>query len=629
LDSAPDICELSELAVDEDGNWIAPLVDACDLKSPLKDERSFVKQAFSAPLRAKSHGANVFLMLDNFEEIENKAGEFNLREELKEIYERSSISFVFAGRRRYVLNAAQSGNTKLQNVETLQLSPLSDSDAGLLAENLAEKLQIQINDQTRDLIIQQFRGNPQLITSIFFSAQDYGLTLDGFQQVEQTYINSLLGGRIGKIYDTVFARIAPQIEIQSKILTLLADEEEKNSFPNWAKQLDLPNPEFQRILHLLNIHEIVRLNGGAVDFADNEILKDYVEARYNLEIVGESRALTVGKMLADALKRAPLTMTRFYRSSSAIGLRELLGVFDCQPIPFSLLDYARFKELHKGAETAEIIASLGTENEKINLPRIVYTANCAAFYPPINQFTENTRSAVALGFETGNYTAENEVVWITAEIDSKLEASPELTEFWCDRLEMVALTCNFINYQLWLITPEGFTPEAVEILRERQAFGSSRQQVELLVKHLEAGDLVKTRLAANEYEMVIPMGDDTEMIAAHAVEDITRRRHFPPKSINQIKTALVEACINASEHSHSPDRKIYLKFTVEEDRIALTVSNRGIKIPADKIAKITEIKTTEGRRGWGLNLIRSLMDEVKFEEVDDGARMTMVKYLRK
>jgi anti-sigma regulatory factor (Ser/Thr protein kinase) len=35
------------------------------------------------------------------------------------------------------------------------------------------------------------------------------------------------------------------------------------------------------------------------------------------------------------------------------------------------------------------------------------------------------------------------------------------------------------------------------------------------------------------------------------------------------------------------------------------------------------------RRGWGLKLIKSLMDEVEFERVDDGTRLRMTKYLRK
>ena len=35
------------------------------------------------------------------------------------------------------------------------------------------------------------------------------------------------------------------------------------------------------------------------------------------------------------------------------------------------------------------------------------------------------------------------------------------------------------------------------------------------------------------------------------------------------------------------------------------------------------------RRGWGLKLIKTLMDEVEFERVDEGTSLRMTKYLRK
>jgi serine/threonine-protein kinase RsbW len=126
--------------------------------------------------------------------------------------------------------------------------------------------------------------------------------------------------------------------------------------------------------------------------------------------------------------------------------------------------------------------------------------------------------------------------------------------------------------------------------------------------------------------MIVPMGEDTELIAAQTVEEIAKRHHFTPKAITQIKTALVEACINAAEHSLSPDRKIYQKFTVENDKIVITISNRGLRL-ADKKAQAVE--TGEGRRGWGLKLMKNLMDEVKFERTDDGTRISMTKYLNK
>jgi serine/threonine-protein kinase RsbW len=130
--------------------------------------------------------------------------------------------------------------------------------------------------------------------------------------------------------------------------------------------------------------------------------------------------------------------------------------------------------------------------------------------------------------------------------------------------------------------------------------------------------------------IVVPMGEDNELIAANTAEQIARRLTFRPEAINQIKTAIVEACINASEHSYSPDRKIYQRFRVESDRLVITISSRGI-VPANlngANSGTEDKKAAEERRGWGLKLIRTLMDEVEFERVDDGTSLRMTKYLR-
>jgi serine/threonine-protein kinase RsbW len=122
------------------------------------------------------------------------------------------------------------------------------------------------------------------------------------------------------------------------------------------------------------------------------------------------------------------------------------------------------------------------------------------------------------------------------------------------------------------------------------------------------------------------------LIAAHTVEQVARRLDFTAEAINQIKTALIEACINAAEHSLSPDRKIYQRFRLESDKLVVTVSSRGIIVPSPPIAGANGNEAREennGRRGWGLKLIRTLMDEVEFERVDDGTRLRMTKYLRR
>lgn len=623
LDSSHDICELSQLALPSDGYWIDRLVEICRIESPLNDKRAFIKNCLSAPLRAATRGARSFVIIDNLHETAHFSDEYDFIGELSEIYARSNVPYVLAGRRRFSFGDVQG------QLETVELEPLSFSDAGLLAADLASGA--EINEQTRDLIAVQFDGKPAFIRFLFQTAKENKSRLDSFQKIEKTYANEIFGGRIAKFYDRVFDEISPSAETHKNILGLLYDaltiETEKTPVEFWQKRMDLNDEEFYRTIKLLNTHEIIRLTSNHVEaMEENRMLSDYLMARFRLEVITENRALVVGEMLSDFLKRAPQLMARFYRKNSAIGLRELLSVFDLQTVPLSLLDYSVFRDELKGAPNEEVLKYLKNETDKERLPQIVYTAHTVAIYPPIEQVTESERSAVALGFAECTYTDEDEIVWIAAEIDAKLEASRELTEFWCDRLEMVALMCNFLRYKLWLVAPEGFSPEAVEILKQRGAFGSSKKQVELLIKLLEAEKTVGEKIKPNEYEMVVPMGEDTELIAAQAIEEIALRYNVSRKEINQTKTALVEACINAAEHSLSPDRKIYLKFTIDNHKINLDVSNRGLRL-TDKKAR--EVKPVGGKRGWGYKLMNSLMDEVKIEQTDDGTRISMVKYLEK
>lgn len=630
LEAKSDICEIAELAVPSDGEWMDRLIETCTAKSALNDDNSFVRQALSAPLRAASHGTNVFVMIDEIDKAEFITNGFDLVEEIKEIYKRSRVRHVFAGKRRFLFKAMQTGDSKLDEIETFRLCKLDFEKCGELAESLASQNNLNITDQTRDLITEQFQRNTSLIRSIFGEAHETESDLDTFQLVEKVYSESIFGGRIKGFYDSIFDEVIPDIEIQKQFVGLLYNslvvEKAETPVENWRKRVDLERKEFYRAIRLLNANEIVRQTSNMVEImTENDVLCDYVSARYRLEISGDARSLVIAESLVEFLKKAPNTMAKLYRGNSAIGLRELLSVFDCQKIPRSLLDYASFKDKLKGTEFEEMLEAAKNEAEHITLPQIVYTAHTVSLYSPISKLAETDRSAVALGFEAADYKDENEVVWIVAEIDSKLEATDELTAFWCDRLEMVSLMCDFDNYRLWLISPEGFTPDAIETLNQRNALGSSRKQVELLAKYLDVEEAVAQQINSNEYEMVVPMGDDTELIAAYAVEEIARKHSFDTKAINQIKTALVEACINATEHSHSPDRKIYQKFAVEDDKIVITISNRGLRF---KGKEIKEIKPDDDRRGWGLKLMRSLMDDVKFEQVDDGTRISMTKLLK-
>ena len=328
-------------------------------------------------------------------------------------------------------------------------------------------------------------------------------------------------------------------------------------------------------------------------------------------------------------------MARHYRRVTTLGLRELLSKFDCQLVPESLFHFDQFSNSYKGLPTEDISKGLDRETELVRLPQLVHVASSVAFSAELRQVCDEERSVVAHTFEGATYTDANQVIWLVAELESKLQADRDLAKIWLDRLERLARNSGFGRTRIWLISNEGFSKEALYAISERDGYASSRQQVDLLTARIsETHGSPTPSSEPDEFVMILPMGEDNELLAASTVEQIARRLNFRPEAINQIKHAIVEACINASEHSLSPDRKIYQRFRVESDRLVITISSRGV-VPSNLVAqsteRITEVDESEAaqkRRGWGLKLIRSLMDEVEFERVDEGTSLRMTKYLR-
>jgi serine/threonine-protein kinase RsbW len=634
-EGSPALNDLLDLALPTDYEWIARLVALFERTRAANDEVATIQVCFSAPERAAT-GRVVFSMIEGIHRAGDLHGSTQFGSQLAYIFGKSRNPYLLAGPRRHLLDLVRGISEKPAMVQTIRLEKLADDDARIMIERMARSQQVELNDQTRDLIVQQLDANPFFASALIQSARETNTPLTSFRNCQRLYVDELMGGQINRHFSTLLDELTSGPEVRRNLLRVLYDacsgETPKASLVTWKNQIGAETTEFERIIHQLHMRELINASASLVEVNKAaRVWRDYLSASYRIEAAGESRALVVADTLVETLKRAPRTMARKYRRETALGLRELLAQFDCQEVPATLLDYNRFSTTYKGREPDQIDDGLEAETDLLRLPQIVNVAACEAFAPE-KKFCDEERCVVGHGFDAADYTDANEVVWLAAEIESKLEASAELTKRTCDQLAEIARECGFARTQVWLIAPEGFSAEASALLDQLEAYGSSRQQVELLAERIDKEVKAKeTNAAANEYELVIPMGGDTELIAAHAVEQVARRVNFQPEAINQIKTALIEACINAAEHSLSPDRKIYQRFWVENDKLVVTVGSRGV-VPADMFSENgqgTNGEASNSRRGWGLKLIRTLMDEVEFQRVDDGTQLRMVKYIRK
>jgi anti-sigma regulatory factor (Ser/Thr protein kinase) len=630
--------DLLELAPPTDYEWIEQLVESYNRERFGNDDRALIRWCFSAPQKIPTTNGRAFVMLDAVPLAEPTSGGPSLGREMIRVLSRSNLPYAVAGLRRQLLGAVHGIHCDFDAIDIIRLGKLSDDDGRSLVERVAQRQQVRLSEETRDLLVQQFQCSPFFITAFIQAAREHNTSLNNYLACEQLYVDELMGGRINRYYSSLLEEIAFEPETRRALVRMLYESAvaggRRSSFETWKKRLRLEVDELERVLRTLNVQEFITRDGSSIEAGGgSQVWQDYLKTRFRLEIASDPRALVVAETITELLKRAPHTMARHYRRGAAVGLSELLTGFDCQRVPSSLFDYERFSKAYKGAPPEEIGAGLDAETEMVRLPQVVHVASCASFNPDMQQMCDEERCVVGHAFKDANYTDDSEVIWLAAEIDSKLEADRDLTAAWCERLDLLARQSGFGRIQIWLIATEGFSSAASQLLGDRGAYGSSRQQIELLTARLsEFSALDKEASLTNEFEMTVPMGGDNEMIVAHTVELIARRLNFKPEAINQIKHAVVEAWINASEHSLSPDRKIHQRFRFDADKLVIIISSRGIvpvSVEAQNGEKRSESSdTSASRRGWGLNMIRTLMDEVEFERVDDGTSLRMTKYLR-
>jgi serine/threonine-protein kinase RsbW len=118
-------------------------------------------------------------------------------------------------------------------------------------------------------------------------------------------------------------------------------------------------------------------------------------------------------------------------------------------------------------------------------------------------------------------------------------------------------------------------------------------------------------------ELSLPSELGYEVVARDAVAAFARRLGIPAERIEDLKTALSEACINAIEHGNSlrPGLRVQVLCRVEADQFVVEVIDQGISAFAPRCAPLTIVEKIAGLgslRGMGLTLISQLCDEAGF-----------------
>jgi len=134
--------------------------------------------------------------------------------------------------------------------------------------------------------------------------------------------------------------------------------------------------------------------------------------------------------------------------------------------------------------------------------------------------------------------------------------------------------------------------------------------------------------------LTLPMLPDMELTASKTACAMGEHIGMSQDKIDEVQMAVVEACINAFEHSRADDREVHMRLQVlgnddDPQGIEILIQDSGMGFSADQLEKLRKQGESSGmlprKRGHGLRIIRGLMDAVDIRSNAEGTTVIMRK----
>ncbi len=144
---------------------------------------------------------------------------------------------------------------------------------------------------------------------------------------------------------------------------------------------------------------------------------------------------------------------------------------------------------------------------------------------------------------------------------------------------------------------------------------------------LEERKLIR-RLDKNTIEISLPNKLGYERVAMACSASFAKIVGFLPDRIEDLKTAVSEACLNAMEHGNlnRPDKRVLVSMNYKDHVFSVSVRDEGEGMretpERPEIRDIEKkIESLETPRGLGMFLIKQLVDHVEFNQITEEGHM--------
>lgn len=510
-------------------------------------------------------------------------------------------------------------------VEIIRLGGLEEEPAVSMMIGLCQQYNIKFDKEILALIFRKLEGNPLYIKNIMWVAHKTEKDLIDIKTFAEIYTDELIEGNLGFL---LCSAIPLENLKDLRVLYACACLGKETSGEEIAKRLRYSYEEVERTVERLIALGLLEKNLGSIRWTGDTVMKDFINYMHETRVRGRSteevKTWIIREELEESFRQKGIKVEGRIKEE----IREILNTFNGQKVLKALLHNQVFTVGYKDGVYRP------KENEKedaVILPQVV-----GCFGAPKGERNGTVSSVViAHGFQNNRYDTANEVTWIVGIKDSMSPVDASDAENFIRQSSVLREDIKIGMVVRWFIGTEGFTAEAQERFDSEDIYSTDAIQLRILKNIIENKEPVgrfngsDTIVPNKEFDVVLPKSLNAELVAARAAEEIGKEMGFDENAISQIKTALIEACINAIEHGKINDGNVYLRFVVGNDRLVIHVENKGTSF--DRLPMQSAISDTLSglprKRGWGLELIKNLMDDVRLETLKNGTKLVMLKYL--
>lgn len=454
--------------------------------------------------------------------------------------------------------------------------------------------------------------------------------------LENLYALSVTEGKINRYWREFFENAFPDRAVRVRAIRflkrVLCDQFPIDSFEGAVALIGGDPGEGSRILSSLEFKGLLKSDFEYLRFVEDPVLADFLYWAFERGMLGKSSSQVAASIVQGKIARAGLEAGWGESEQRAAVVKEMMRRWDCREVPALLFDFGSFREKFGGRGLLEVVIGLEEEQEKVRLPKI---SSVSTGYRTRRGGTRFDFDLVAYGFLEADFSEENLVLW-AVDMPPERGLSPAMLEHFENRCRLLSLEKALPPGRLekWILFEGSVEPAALEYAARNGIRLTHRSQLRLFLNLFGMEEMEQPpelRKAPEpvadaqplEFELVLPMKADTEVVAARVAEEVAAYASVDKDTVDRVKMAIIEACINAFEHSGSGSGKVHLRYILSPEKIELFVRDDGTGFRSGKQAA-----ESKRNRGWGLKLIRELVDEVEIETGEAGTTVRMIKYLR-